>query len=378
MGISNPIPSDRQLDGIYFDPVNGFAGTTNRKIGTPEMPSNNVEDSLMLMASRHLRKLYLAGSRAFIGTATEDHATILTDANNTFKPNVLVGFTIYNDTDHSSGAITANGEHTITVVELTGGSLNVWTTGDSYRVADALGIQPYQISFVHNIELELVGNGFYDVIIDNDGGLNLFTNNLVCCSLRINAGLLGIMGDCQVRNRLTNNDELLIFGNCQAVEMDNHGVLYIYGDCQVDSITSGKGIAYVQGVGRFYGIFDESRWTYHGIHQGSLNDVPIGSEEELNLLYLEPISGYYYDVGDFRIGCGDPGDETVTVKLYELIDGELTEVDSFEINHGNYATYHSLMDMFGVDHLSGFTLKITARSSAGSYNGYKGWSYRSS
>lgn len=72
------------------------------------------------------------------GTHTAaDHATIMTDANAHFVANRLVGLTINNTTDGSSGVVTANTVNTVTVASLAGGTLNQWTTGDAYSITGA-------------------------------------------------------------------------------------------------------------------------------------------------------------------------------------------------------------------------------------------------
>jgi len=64
-------------------------------------------------------------------------ATIMTDANAHFIVNELVGLTIENVTDGSSGVITANTETNITVAALAGGTLNQWSTNDVFSVDGA-------------------------------------------------------------------------------------------------------------------------------------------------------------------------------------------------------------------------------------------------
>lgn len=62
---------------------------------------------------------------------------MLTDANAHFRiPNGLVGLTVVNQTDGSSGVITANTETTVTAV-LAGGATNLWNTGDVYYINGA-------------------------------------------------------------------------------------------------------------------------------------------------------------------------------------------------------------------------------------------------
>ncbi|MBU0847450.1 hypothetical protein KKH23_09730 [Patescibacteria group bacterium] len=64
-------------------------------------------------------------------------AAVLTDAAAHFPiPNGLVGLTVNNSTDGSSGVITANTINTVTAV-LAGGTANVWNTDDVYYINGA-------------------------------------------------------------------------------------------------------------------------------------------------------------------------------------------------------------------------------------------------
>jgi hypothetical protein len=74
-----------------------------------------------------------------------------------------------------------------------------------------------------------------------------------------------------------------------------------------------------------------------------------------------------YRLNNFRIKCADPGADTVTITLYELINAVSTAVDTFTITTDNYTTYFSLFDMFGLTHVSGDDITINATTSAGSY-----------
>ncbi len=84
-----------------------------------------------------------------------------------------------------------------------------------------------------------------------------------------------------------------------------------------------------------------------------------------------------YVVRSLRIKTVDPSPNTITVRLYELVNGALTEVDSFVINGTNYGTYHSLMDMFGLPELAGDNLKVTIEASAVGYATLAQYSYAS-
>jgi hypothetical protein len=74
-----------------------------------------------------------------------------------------------------------------------------------------------------------------------------------------------------------------------------------------------------------------------------------------------------YRLNNFRIKCADPGANTVTITLYELINAVSTAVDTFTITTDNYTTYFSLFDMFGLAQVSGDDITINATTSAGSY-----------
>ena len=85
---------------------------------------------------------------------------------------------------------------------------------------------------------------------------------------------------------------------------------------------------------------------------------------EINVFDLS-VSGTRYIVRSLRLKCEDPGANTVTVKLYELVNDVATAVDPFVIDAANFATYHSLMDMFGLPFQAGDNLRVTVQASAG-------------
>jgi hypothetical protein len=76
-------------------------------------------------------------------------------------------------------------------------------------------------------------------------------------------------------------------------------------------------------------------------------------------------AGNSYKVNSLRLKFADPGANTVTVNLSELINDVLTVVDSFTVTTANYGTYFSLMDMFGTMHLAGDSLKVSCVMDAG-------------
>jgi hypothetical protein len=87
-------------------------------------------------ATRGLR-IHVVSSPNNVSTGTHTAALnplVMTDATAHFIVNELVGLTIINTTDGSSGVITANTETTVSVAALAGGTLNTWTTADAYSI----------------------------------------------------------------------------------------------------------------------------------------------------------------------------------------------------------------------------------------------------
>jgi len=68
---------------------------------------------------------------------TNNQATVLTDSGEGWTTSVFVGDIIFNTTDNSSGAVTANTTTTITCsAGLSGGTDNDWDTTDAYTIVD--------------------------------------------------------------------------------------------------------------------------------------------------------------------------------------------------------------------------------------------------
>jgi hypothetical protein len=80
-------------------------------------------------------------------------------------------------------------------------------------------------------------------------------------------------------------------------------------------------------------------------------------------------AGYSYMVNSLRIKVANPGAQTVTFSLCEVVNGVAeTVVDTFVVDSSNYTLYHSLTDMFSLSQWTGDDLKITAvASDAGPY-----------
>ena len=81
--------------------------------------------------------------------------------------------------------------------------------------------------------------------------------------------------------------------------------------------------------------------------QGSLGDL---ETPHFLLVFL---------VNNLIIKSADPGANTVTLTLYEIVNDASVVVDTFDITTANYTNYFSLYDMFSRHHLSGDDIQIT-------------------
>ena len=126
----------------------------------------------------------------------------------------------------------------------------------------------------------------------------------------------------------------------------------------VNSVVAGlqKQINYLMGV--INSMFQEQ--TSVAV---SINSIQASETSFLDL----SVASTKYIVRDIRLVCADPGADTVTVKLYQLVNDVLTVVDTFAITTANYTADYTLMDLFGIPSITGSNIKITVQSSSGTY-----------
>lgn len=146
---TNPLPVDVspgvKTIATILDQASIAAATTTRLADCIDLSSGPATLALTLKARYNAAAVL--GIKVHIRTSpTNDatgahtggvHATIMTDANAHFIVNELVGLTIENVTDGSSGVVTANTETTVTVAALTEGLDNQWNTNDIYSIDGA-------------------------------------------------------------------------------------------------------------------------------------------------------------------------------------------------------------------------------------------------
>lgn len=92
-------------------------------------------------------------------------------------------------------------------------------------------------------------------------------------------------------------------------------------------------------------------------------NVNASNAGETTILDLS-VAGTRYIVRDLILKSADPGANSVTVKLYKLVNDVQTAIVSFPITTATFANYFCLMDMFGVPHLAGDNIKVTVTANA--------------
>jgi len=122
--------------------IRTMGGTTAHVSGTPEDDqasgwAGTLTAGYGLFKFSHDRTGAENASRFSGEHDAADSSTIMTDSGEAFVTDALIGGTIYNDTDGSSGIITDNNATTVTVGALAGGSDNSWdnTGDDDYHIS---------------------------------------------------------------------------------------------------------------------------------------------------------------------------------------------------------------------------------------------------
>lgn len=104
-------------------------------------------------------------------------------------------------------------------------------------------------------------------------------------------------------------------------------------------------------------------WVWDQQPDVAVNTTAIVASETDIFDLNDPISSYM--INSLRLKFADPGVNTITVRLYELINDVSTVVQTFSVTTANFGTYFSLMDMFGLAHLAGDDLQVTVQVDGG-------------
>ncbi len=107
-----------------------------------------------------------------------------------------------------------------------------------------------------------------------------------------------------------------------------------------------------------------------------VSDTATVTEADCILLELGPQTSRKFCLRNLRLKAqADPVANTMTVRLYEYFHGALTDVASFDIDTGNWETYHSLLDMFEVPEVHSDAIKVTCKMDAGTLEVKATYSY---
>jgi len=97
-----------------------------------------------------------------------------------------------------------------------------------------------------------------------------------------------------------------------------------------------------------------------------ITDTATMTESECILLDIGPQQSRRFCLRHLRIKAqADPTPNTMTVKLYEYFQGALVNVHSFDIDTGNWTTYYSLVDMFGLSEVHSDAIRVACVMDAG-------------
>jgi hypothetical protein len=343
-------PSFTQYDGIYVDSVNGDT-IANGAQGTPGNPVKTIADAITLAQSKILSKIYLKDVALGAGYA--------------LSASLTEGYEFIGDSEYFSIGFDFNSFDSFNSV-----FRNLTLKGDmvdtDYITASNCTVVTLNLGNGTFNNCEIVSIGLYGFILNHcTFDENDFAVNTIDCS-NMNpsgAGELHIDGGTvRISGLITANSIINIF--CTGGAMVHikasctDGYITVHGDCTILNEGTSK-------------LRD---FTNNPKKETAVNITAINASET-SVFDLAPVTdiisavniyrNFRYTVDKLRLKCADPGVNTVTVRLYELINSVLTQVDSFDITTANYATYFSMMDMFGVNHLSGDNLKITVQTSAG-------------
>ncbi len=327
----------------------GEAGTS-WPIGTAQRPVNNLDDAITIATSRLLTTIRVAwGAFSINGSAYELDIIGLGPELTTITIN-SVDCTFIRFKDVSIDGI------------------NVGTDLSTYENCAIGTYEVMATCYFYNCKIQAV-------LSIGDGGNPVDGARFVNCEGATTAAVLDLTG-------YTGVDELNIVGFKGHLVISNlvvGGTVNVYGigTYLVLDATCNAGTI---GVFGDVTLVNNSTSTVYDYTNKPRVEVPVdvdavaGSETDvLNL------TGQHFNVDKLRVKCEDPGLNTVTVRLYELINDLPVQVDSFDIVTANFATYFSLMDMFGVPSLHGDQLQITVRSSAGGPYAVTGeYAYRTS
>jgi hypothetical protein len=275
-----------------------------------------------------------------------------------------------------------------------GGTINVWANA---FIGSAVNNGTSSIQIYGDLHMQ-------DYVHGPAGGYLNVEGNVYCGSISIDGGNIVILGsldgininsadtgggpgNIEIQGNLTVSSILNDVGCSIAIgqnltiragavvggQLQNVGSIGVSGDfAYLDDLLDNSGTLQIGGVAHILGtITNTGTLTYMGYYPEIAINVAITNPVVSNLVLLASTTKRY-TIDSLVLKSVDPGVNTVTVRLWKLVNAVLTEIGSFAITTVNFATYFTLMDMFGVPTLAGDSIKITAEVSAGGPYGITG------
>lgn len=344
--------SDKVVDGVYVDSGWGVAGTA-WPIGTPTVPVDNLADALVIADSRNLNRIYIAYGTLQLPSDISGYAFIGTDQENAKLDfnNKKVNYGYFEGLWLSGSC-------------LSGSTLFI----RDCRITEivTLGATNAENIVVWGRRIKVVAD-WTDILID--GGIfevgTVFDFNSADGSESL---LNRVTGDVAVANLNKAGSSLYVFGNGLNLDIQNTctaGSIYIFGDTKITDESAGTTV---------------EDYTNKPRPETAVNISAIAASETnfLNLDGIVPYWATHYTIDDLVLKCVDPGANTVNVRLYKLVNGVLTNTQTFAITNANFATYFDINTMFGLKSLAGDNIKITVQATGGGPYAVTGsYSYRS-
>ncbi len=212
---------------------------------------------------------------------------------------------------------------------------------------------------------------------DNTGGddIGIIGDTFISGTLTLSGTSAALIyGNVEIAGAIANGSSgaITLYGNLQigsTITNDSAGTITVSGNCYIGGNLSNNnvgstftctGIAVIRGA-----ITNAGTLTYRGIHPEVPINVTVTNPAETDLLDLSAAS-HHYTLNDFILKCADPGANTITARLYKLVNGAATLVKSSAgITTANYTSYWTLMDLFGIPSVSGDDIRIAVFVNAG-------------
>ncbi len=408
---------NKAIYAVYFDEINGVPGT-DYPIGTAAMPVNNFTDAKAIALARKTSTIILvhgiitldADSTGynFIGNKYSDPTNSLTD--NIIELN---GFTASDctfegiDIDNDAGGSLSNCGYFKDCSLVQADSID-----NSRLFSNCAEIRATMTNCNYFLSCGLINGDMTNC--DNFLSCGLINGDMTNCSLFYNCHYVtGTLTSCsgfyscgKVAGTLISCTEFYDCGeawidyNCAVNPLDptmgfKSGLIFIHDLTTANTFTISADSLRVTidptctaGTIKVYGnakITGKEAAIAAGVtvedYTNKPNDeVPVDVMAVVapgTTIFDLSVADTHYTVDKLGLVPDEPGGDTITAELWELVNGVLTLIRSFVMGGGSGGSYFSLVDMFGLDHLSGDSLKVVVVASANTYAVTGSYTYRS-